>query len=102
MATITFRVDDDLKAQLQELLDYAGIDMTTYFNMITRKAVQEQVIDCYIKRTPGAATKFIKCAQSDMSKQPATEKHAEKEDYQRPNFSDMLKSAHESKGEKHE
>lgn len=44
MATtnITMRMDEDLKAQLQELLGNIGMDMTTFFIMTAKQAIREQ------------------------------------------------------------
>ena len=43
MATtnITMRMDEDLKAQLQELLGNIGMDMTTFFIMTAKQAIRE-------------------------------------------------------------
>lgn len=44
MATtnITMRMDEDLKAQLQELVSNLGMDMTTFFTISAKQAVREQ------------------------------------------------------------
>lgn len=46
MATtnITMRIDETLKAQLQELLGNLGMDMTTFFTMSAKQAVREQAL----------------------------------------------------------
>lgn len=46
MATtnITMRMDEDLKAQLQELVSNLGMDMTTFFTISAKQAVREQRI----------------------------------------------------------
>lgn len=46
MATIdiTIRMDEDLKAQLQELVSNLGMDMTTFFTISAKQAVREQKI----------------------------------------------------------
>ena len=46
MATtnITMRMDEDLKAQLQELVTNLGMDMTTFFTISAKQAVREQRI----------------------------------------------------------
>ena len=46
MATtnITMRIDEDLKAQLQELVANLGMDMTTFFTISAKQAVREQRI----------------------------------------------------------
>lgn len=46
MATtnVTMRIDEDLKAQLQELVSNLGMDMTTFFTISAKQAVREQRI----------------------------------------------------------
>ncbi len=46
MATtnITMRIDETLKAQLQELVSNLGMDMTTFFTISAKQAVREQRI----------------------------------------------------------
>lgn len=46
MATtnVTMRMDEDLKAQLQELVSNLGMDMTTFFTISAKQAVREQRI----------------------------------------------------------
>ncbi len=41
---ITMRIDEDLKAQLQELVANLGMDMTTFFTISAKQAVREQRI----------------------------------------------------------
>ena len=44
LTSMTFRMDEELKAQLRELLDNLGLDMSTYFVMSAKQAVREQGI----------------------------------------------------------
>ena len=46
MATVnvTMRMDEKLKAQLQELVSNLGMDMTTFFTISAKQAVREQRI----------------------------------------------------------
>ena len=46
MATtsITMRIDETLKIQLQELVSNLGMDMTTFFTISAKQAVREQRI----------------------------------------------------------
>ena len=46
MATtsITMRIDEELKTQLQELVSNLGMDMTTFFTISAKQAVREQRI----------------------------------------------------------
>ena len=44
MANITIRIDDEVKAQLQELVAELGLDITTYFTMAAKQAIREQRI----------------------------------------------------------
>ena len=41
---ITMRIDETLKAQLQELMANLGLDMTTFFTMAAKQAVREQAL----------------------------------------------------------
>lgn len=44
MGTISIRIDDTLKANLQELTTKLGMDMTTFFTMAATQAVREQAL----------------------------------------------------------
>ena len=44
MANVTMRIDETLKAQLQELMSSLGLDMTTFFTMAAKQAVREQAL----------------------------------------------------------
>lgn len=46
MATtsVTIRIDETLKSQLQELMSNLGMDMTTFFTMAAKQAVREQAL----------------------------------------------------------
>lgn len=44
LTSTTFRMDEELKAQLRELLDNLGLDMSTFFVMSAKQAVREQGI----------------------------------------------------------
>lgn len=41
---VTMRIDETLKAQLQELMSSLGLDMTTFFTMAAKQAVREQAL----------------------------------------------------------
>lgn len=41
---VTMRIDETLKAQLQELMSNLGLDMTTFFIMAAKQAVREQAL----------------------------------------------------------
>lgn len=41
---VTMRMDETLKAQLQELMSNLGMDMTTFFTMAAKQAVREQAL----------------------------------------------------------
>ena len=43
---VTVRIDETLKAQLQELMSSLGLDMTTFFTMAAKQAVREQALPC--------------------------------------------------------
>ncbi len=42
--TITMRMDETLKSQLQELMLDLGLDLTTFFTMAAKQAVREQAL----------------------------------------------------------
>ena len=46
MATtsVTMRIDENLKNQLQELMSNLGMDMTTFFTITAKQAVREQAL----------------------------------------------------------
>ena len=44
MASITIRIDDDTKKQLQDLMTELGLDITTYFTMAAKQAIRERRI----------------------------------------------------------
>lgn len=41
---VTMRMDETLKAQLQELMSNLGLDLTTFFTMAAKQAVREQAL----------------------------------------------------------
>ncbi len=54
-SSITMRMDDGLKLQLQDLLGKLGMDMTTFFTVSAAQAVREQRIPFEITlETPNA------------------------------------------------
>lgn len=57
VTNITMRMDEELKAQLQELVSNLGMDMTTFFTLSAKQAVREQGIPFEITmRVPNAET----------------------------------------------
>lgn len=57
ITSITMRIDEELKAQLQELVSNLGMDMTTFFTLSAKQAVREQGIPFDISmRTPNSET----------------------------------------------
>ena len=42
--SVTMRIDEQLKIQLQELMANLGLDMTTFFTMAAKQAVREQAL----------------------------------------------------------
>ena len=42
--SITMRIDETLKNQLQELMSNLGLDLTTFFTMAAKQAVREQAL----------------------------------------------------------
>ena len=47
---ITMRIDEKVKAELQELMNDLGLDLTTFFTMAAKQAIREQWIQFYISR----------------------------------------------------
>lgn len=43
-ANLTIRLDEQLKAQLQELMKNLGLDITTFVTMAAKQAVREQAL----------------------------------------------------------
>lgn len=41
---VTMRIDETLKAQLQDLMSNLGMDITTFFTMAAKQAVREQAL----------------------------------------------------------
>ncbi len=41
---LTIRIDETLKAELQELLTNLGLDITTFFTMAAKQAIREQAL----------------------------------------------------------
>ncbi len=48
--SITMRIDEKVKAELQELMNDLGLDLTTFFTMAAKQAIREQGIPFYISR----------------------------------------------------
>ena len=68
LTSITFRMDEELKAQLHELLDNLGLDMSTFFVMTAKQAVREQGIPFKVTMdVPNSETvKAMKEAQNNI------------------------------------
>lgn len=57
MTTISLRVDNNLKSQIEELCESIGMNISTFFTIYAKKAVKEQAIpfeltsnnDCFYK-----------------------------------------------------
>lgn len=57
ITNITMCIDEELKAQLQELVSNLGMDITTFFTLSAKQAVREQGIPFDISmRTPNNET----------------------------------------------
>ena len=69
---ITMRIDENLKAQLQELMSDLGLDMTTFFTMAAKQAVREQGIPFYVSREiPNEETIAAFNEVEEMKKNPS-------------------------------
>ena len=44
------RIDENLKAQLQELMSDLGLDMTRFFTMAAKQAIREQALPFNVAR----------------------------------------------------
>jgi DNA-damage-inducible protein J len=44
MITISIRLDDDLKAELDEMCEEMGLNLTTFFTLYAKKAVRDRKI----------------------------------------------------------
>ena len=54
---VTFRIDENIKAQADELFGELGMSMSTAFNVFLRQSIREQGIPFEIsKNVPNAAT----------------------------------------------
>lgn len=54
---VTFRVDEDIKEQADDLFSDLGLSLSTAFNIFLRQAIREQQIPFPISRNvPNAAT----------------------------------------------
>ena len=74
MATtnVTMRIDENLKAQLQELVSNLGLDMTTFFTMAAKQAVREQALPFNVTmNVPNAETVAAFREVEDMKKNPS-------------------------------
>lgn len=68
---VTMRIDENLKAQLQELMGDLGLDMTTFFTMAAKQAVREQGIPFHISReVPNKETIAAFNEVEEMKKHP--------------------------------
>ena len=57
LTSITMRIEEDLKSDLQNLVSSLGMDMTTFFTISAKQAVREQRIPFEISmRTPNEET----------------------------------------------
>ena len=50
---VTIRIDENLKAQLQELMSNLGMDITTFFTFAAKQAVREQALPFQPRRING-------------------------------------------------
>ena len=74
MATtnVTMRMDEQLKAQLQELVSNLGLDMTTFFTMAAKQAVREQALPFRVTmKVPNAETIAAFKEVEEMKKNPS-------------------------------
>lgn len=91
VTNITMRIDEELKAQLQELVSNLGMDMTTFFTLSAKQAVREQRIPFSITMaTPNAETLEAIAEVKAMKANPALGKSYDSvEDMMRELLSDV-------------
>lgn len=72
MANVSFRMDDDLKKQADELFNDLGMNLTTAFTIFVKQAIREQGIPFSITReTPNAETLEAIREVEEMRKNPS-------------------------------
>ena len=72
VTNITMRIDEELKAQLQELVSNLGMDMTTFFTISAKQAVREQRIPFEISlKKPNEETLEALAEVAAMKKDPS-------------------------------
>jgi DNA-damage-inducible protein J len=69
MATtnVTVRMDESLKAELQNLVSNLGMDMTTFFTLTAKQAVREQALPFQPKVTSRYNNKAYQLAMSNTT-----------------------------------
>ena len=77
MATITVRVDDEVKKQAEVILDDIGINLTTLFNACLKALVREQRVPFELASTEYAMRKMIR-EKLDESKAVASDPNAKR------------------------
>ena len=77
MATITVRVDDEVKKQAEVILDDIGINLTTLFNACLKALVREQRVPFELASTEYAMRKMIR-EKLDESKAVASDANAKR------------------------
>ena len=72
MATVSFRMDDALKKQADELFNDLGMNLTTAFTIFVKQAVREQGIPFEISReVPNSKTLEAIREVEEMKKNPS-------------------------------
>lgn len=72
MATVSFRMDDALKKQADELFNDLGMNLTTAFTIFVKQAVREQGIPFEISReVPNSETLEAIREVEEMKKNPS-------------------------------
>jgi len=79
-ATISVRLDDNLKAQADELFDDFGLTMSAALTMFVKQAVREQAIPFTIARRPNATTLAAIAEARAIARDPSVTGYANIED----------------------
>ena len=70
-ATISVRLDDDLRREAEELFAELGLTMSSALTMFVRQTVREQAIPFIVTRRPNAATQAALREAESIAHDPA-------------------------------
>ncbi|MCL1906389.1 MAG: type II toxin-antitoxin system RelB/DinJ family antitoxin [Propionibacteriaceae bacterium] len=79
-ATISVRLDDDLKKQADELFHDFGLTMSAALTMFVKQAVREQAIPFEVTRQPNATTMAAFAEAKAIARDPSVQGYATAEE----------------------